>query len=118
MDSQHNPVIIGNYYKMPPLQGSPLHKYIGRDNNNMFVFKYTNPAGRKITIKRFEDDVSNSVPVNKYDSPDETDDEFEIDGGKRKSMRKSRRKTIRKYRRKTRRNTKKKSKRKSRRNNN
>ena len=114
MDSQHNPVIIGNYYKMPPLQGSPLHKYIGRDNNNMFVFKYTNPAGRKITIKRFEDDVSNSVPVNKYDSPDETDDEFEIDGGKRKSMRKSRRN----IRRKSRRNAKKNSKRKSRRNNN
>ena len=113
MDSQHNPVIIGNYYKMPPLQGSPLHKYIGRDNN-MFVFKYTNPAGRKITIKRFEDDVSNSVPVNKYDSPDETDDEFEIDGGKRKSMRKSRRN----IRRKSRRNAKKNSKRKSRRNNN
>lgn len=110
MDSQHNPVIIGNYYKMPPLQGSPLHKYIGRDNNNMFVFKYTNPAGRKITIKRFDDDVSNSVPVNKYDSPDETDDEFEIDGGKRKSRKNTRRKS--------RRNAKKNSKRKSRRNNN
>jgi len=111
MDSQDNPVIIGNYYKMPPLQGSPLHKYIGRDNNNMFVFKYTNPAGRKITIKRFEDDVSNSVPVNKYDSPDETDDEFEIDGGKRKS----RRNTKKNSKGKSRRNTKKNAKRKSRR---
>lgn len=114
MDSQGNPVIIGNYYKMPPLQGSPLYKYIGRDNNNMIVFKYTNPAGRKITIKRFDDDVSNSVPVNKFNSPDETDDEFEIDGGKRKSRRNARKNT----RRKSRRNTKKNAKRKSRRNNN
>ena len=115
MDSQHNPVIIGNYYKMPPLQGSPLHKYIGRDNN-MFVFKYTNPAGRKITIKRFDDDVSNSVPVNKFDSPDETDDEFEIDGGKRKSRRNIRRNIRKNTKKNAKRNTKKNAKRKSRRN--
>uniref|UniRef100_A0A6C0IFZ7 Uncharacterized protein n=1 Tax=viral metagenome TaxID=1070528 RepID=A0A6C0IFZ7_9ZZZZ len=111
MDSEGNPLQMGKYYRLPNLPGvisfhNRPSQYIGLNGHEpgSYLFKKKQLNGENRIEERRIDTEQQRPTLYPYVSL--TDDEFEIDGGKRKSKRKSK-----KSKRKS-----KKSKRKSRRN--
>ena len=107
MDSENNPLQIGHYYRIPGQNGLisfRISQYIGKDGQEpgSYLFNQKKSNGEKTGIKRRIDTLAQRpVP---YINLSLTDDEYEIDGGSKKSKRKSR-----KSRGKSKRNTKRKS---------
>lgn len=116
MDSENNPLKIGHYYRIPGQNGLisfRISQYIGKDGHEdgSYLFNQKKSNGEKTIMKRRIDTLGQRpVP---YINLSLTDDEYEIDGGSKKSKGKSRktRKTkgkSRKTKRKSKRNTKRK----------
>ena len=112
MDSEGNPLQMGKYYRLPNLPGvisfhNRPSQYIGLNGHEpgSYLFKKKQNNGENRIEKRRIDTEQQRPTL--YPNVSLTDDEFEQDGGKRKSKRKSKRNT----RRNTRRNSKMKSRR-------
>lgn len=110
MDSEGNPLEMGKYYRLPNMPGViSFHdrpsQYIGVNGNEpgSYLFKKKQLNGKNRIEKRRIDTEQQRPTL--YHNVSLTDDEFEIDGGKRKSKRKSRKsKKSKKSKRKSRRN--------------
>ena len=92
MDSENNPLQMGHYYRIPGQNGLisfRISQYIGKDGQEpgSYLFNEIKYSGEKTKIKRRIDTLAQRpVP---YINPSLTDDEYEIDGGSKKSKRKS-----------------------------
>ena len=88
MDSENNPLQIGHYYRIPGQNGLisfRISQYIGKDGqeSGSYLFKQKKSNGEKTIMKRRIDTLGQRpVP---YINLSLTDDEYEIDGGNRKS---------------------------------